>query len=121
MSRHGLVNGQVLYRVQVVLTQKRLHLFIGPVFRQRSDRIECFLPFVQGTRRAEIRERDTALELGHDDYLDRFLGHRDNVVLNDEVGRLLQVLPGDIDDTVPRREPAIGLLERGAGGQIAIE
>ena len=35
MSRHGFVHRQVLHGVDVVLPEKRLHLFLGPVLGDR--------------------------------------------------------------------------------------
>ena len=111
MARDCLVYREILNRIQVVFAQEGGDLRVGPVGRQRRHRVKSFLILVERPRRAEIGQRDAALKLGHHDDLDGFLRHRDDVLLDDEVARLLQVLPRDVDNPVSRRQLLVGHLE----------
>ena len=120
VPRHGLVDGEVAQREDVVLAQERARLLLGPLLGQRCDREEGLLAAVEGAGRVAVRHRDAALELRHDHDLDRVRRHCDEVVLLDERGRVGQVARRGLDDPVAIGELAAGDLEGGAGDGLAV-
>ncbi len=111
MTGHRLVDGQVLNRVQVVLAQKRRDLVFVPVLGQGGDCVVRAQALIERSRPVVVGDGDAALELRHDDDLDRVLGQGDDVFLDNEFACLREILPRGVDNAVTWRQLAVGFFE----------
>ena len=112
MPGHRFVDRQQMDHAVVVFAQERFGLLRGPVIGDRRDRVIGVEPLVERAGRIAIRDRHAALELGHQDDLDRIVRHGDEVMLAHEVGGGRERLLGERDDLIARRALGIGELER---------
>lgn len=107
MTRHGLVHGQVLQHVVVVLAVERLAAFLAPVSRRGRDGVEGLAVTLERPGRVAVCDRHASLKLRHHDDLDRLVGQADEAPLAHEARDFLEIRPGLLDDRRVRR-PVLG-------------
>ena len=85
VSRHRLMNREVVYRALIILPEVRMNLFFSPLFRQWGDRIKCLEPCFKRTGRVAVGKCDTSSEFRHDNNFHRIGGQGENLRFSHKV------------------------------------
>ena len=122
VARHGLVNGQLLQTVVVVLPELRFDPVPGPALRDGRDPVEgAQLGLERRSRIEPAHGVDAPHELGRINHLKVGVrGKRHESLVADESGRLLECLPGCCHVGVRRRVLLRDFARGRFDGRIAV-